>query len=145
MKYCSHCGKELMDEAVVCIKCGCPVGVAPVVKKAPTSNQTEPSTNSGSYASLIFTFFGFLCLCFVLIVRLSLPNITYEMYRTTSAIIYSMGWGCPSWIALALSLNNAFKKRYDKLIDTLCISISSVSIIVTLILYIDILNISYLW
>lgn len=25
MKYCSHCGKELMDEAVVCTGCGCAV------------------------------------------------------------------------------------------------------------------------
>lgn len=25
MKYCSHCGAELHDEAVVCVKCGCSV------------------------------------------------------------------------------------------------------------------------
>lgn len=25
MKYCSHCGKELLDEAVVCPSCGCKV------------------------------------------------------------------------------------------------------------------------
>ena len=25
MKFCSHCGKELMDEAVICPGCGCPV------------------------------------------------------------------------------------------------------------------------
>ena len=25
MKYCSHCGKELNDEAVVCVGCGCSV------------------------------------------------------------------------------------------------------------------------
>ena len=25
MKYCEKCGKELMDEAVVCTGCGCPV------------------------------------------------------------------------------------------------------------------------
>ncbi len=26
MKYCTHCGKELLDEAVVCVGCGCPAG-----------------------------------------------------------------------------------------------------------------------
>ena len=26
MKYCSHCGKTLLDEAVVCPNCGCAVG-----------------------------------------------------------------------------------------------------------------------
>ena len=25
MKYCTHCGKELLDEAVICIHCGCAV------------------------------------------------------------------------------------------------------------------------
>lgn len=25
MKYCSHCGKELLDDAVVCVGCGCAV------------------------------------------------------------------------------------------------------------------------
>ncbi len=27
MKYCSHCGKELLDDAVVCVGCGCPIQV----------------------------------------------------------------------------------------------------------------------
>lgn len=26
MKFCSHCGKEIMDAAVVCPHCGCAVG-----------------------------------------------------------------------------------------------------------------------
>ena len=25
MKYCTHCGQELVDDAVVCTKCGCSV------------------------------------------------------------------------------------------------------------------------
>lgn len=25
MKFCQHCGKEIMDEAVVCTNCGCSV------------------------------------------------------------------------------------------------------------------------
>lgn len=28
MKYCTHCGKELMDEAVICVGCGCAVSGA---------------------------------------------------------------------------------------------------------------------
>ena len=32
MKYCSQCGKELVDEAVVCPSCGCAV-------QAPVSQQ----------------------------------------------------------------------------------------------------------
>lgn len=26
MKYCTHCGAELLDEAVICPKCGCAIG-----------------------------------------------------------------------------------------------------------------------
>lgn len=29
MKYCSKCGKELMDEAVICVGCGCAVNGQP--------------------------------------------------------------------------------------------------------------------
>ena len=29
MKYCTHCGKELLDEAVFCTGCGCSVETAP--------------------------------------------------------------------------------------------------------------------
>ena len=35
MKYCTHCGKELLDEAVVCVGCGCAV-----------NSQTAPSVES---------------------------------------------------------------------------------------------------
>lgn len=28
MKYCTHCGKQIMDEAVICVGCGCPVAGA---------------------------------------------------------------------------------------------------------------------
>ena len=37
MKYCTHCGKELVDDAVICIGCGCAVaGATPPKAKAPT-------------------------------------------------------------------------------------------------------------
>lgn len=38
MKYCSHCGKELLDEAVVCPNCGCEVEG---VKKADNDRDKE--------------------------------------------------------------------------------------------------------
>ncbi len=45
MKFCSHCGKEIMDEAVVCVNCGCPVaGAAP---SAPTSPAVADEVSIG--------------------------------------------------------------------------------------------------
>lgn len=38
MKYCSHCGSEIHDEAVICVKCGC--SVEPV-RQATASNKDD--------------------------------------------------------------------------------------------------------
>ena len=38
MKYCSKCGNEVVDEAVMCPKCGCSLGNN-TPKKAPAGNQ----------------------------------------------------------------------------------------------------------
>jgi len=40
MKYCTKCGKELMDEAVICTNCGCPTSD----KKA---NEINDAPNGG--------------------------------------------------------------------------------------------------
>jgi len=46
MKYCSQCGKELVDEAVVCPNCGCAV-------QAPVNPQEDkPSTGLNILAFL---------------------------------------------------------------------------------------------
>ena len=36
MKYCTYCGKEIMDEAVICVGCGCPTGK----KSVPAADKT---------------------------------------------------------------------------------------------------------
>lgn len=49
MKYCSKCGNELHDEAVICPKCGCPVeDVSPKAK-----NSAKASVASASLLNLI--------------------------------------------------------------------------------------------
>ena len=40
MKYCTKCGKELRDEAVICPGCGCAVG-------EPANKKTEVKANIG--------------------------------------------------------------------------------------------------
>jgi len=51
MKYCTHCGTEVVDAAVVCVKCGCSLDKSP--------NQTGAAVNpddapSAGYAVLSF-------------------------------------------------------------------------------------------
>lgn len=49
MKFCSHCGAQVEDDAVVCVKCGCSVAGP---KSAP---KAEDGPNKGfSVLSLFF-------------------------------------------------------------------------------------------
>ena len=41
MKYCSKCGKELFDEAVLCPGCGCPVPPVQPTYTAPAAAQSD--------------------------------------------------------------------------------------------------------
>ena len=53
MKFCSKCGKEIMDEAVVCIHCGCQV--------APTDTSASKksiSPNSNPTRKVVGTIIG---------------------------------------------------------------------------------------
>ena len=42
MKYCSHCGAEVKDEAVICVHCGCTIEGA----KLPNLNQESKSNST---------------------------------------------------------------------------------------------------
>jgi hypothetical protein len=53
MKYCTKCGKELYDEAIMCTGCGCMV--APLPKQEET--KTAPAnTNKGASLVSVFNF-----------------------------------------------------------------------------------------
>ena len=58
MKYCSQCGKELVDEAVVCPNCGCAV-------QAPVNPQEDKPSTGLSILAFLFPLVGLiLFLCF---------------------------------------------------------------------------------
>lgn len=41
MKYCSHCGQQIMDEAVICVHCGCPVDNTFRMQAKPAENPKD--------------------------------------------------------------------------------------------------------
>ena len=45
MKFCSKCGKEILDEAVVCPGCGCAVVNAPQPAQAQYQGYSQPVAN----------------------------------------------------------------------------------------------------
>ena len=49
--FCKKCGNELMDESVVCTKCGCAVDAAPIADK-------DGKWNSSSVLVIVFMFIG---------------------------------------------------------------------------------------
>lgn len=51
MKYCSKCGKELRDEAVVCVGCGCPVPIT-----SASNNHNTPAGENPTIANLAVAF-----------------------------------------------------------------------------------------
>lgn len=50
MKFCSHCGKEIMDAAVVCPHCGCAV--------EPANNEPDVSSAGLNVLSLLIPLVG---------------------------------------------------------------------------------------
>ena len=53
MKYCEKCGNQLLDEAIMCPKCGCAVA-----GKQPTKEQNEKSKNQAKGAIMIIAGIG---------------------------------------------------------------------------------------
>ncbi len=45
MKFCSHCGTEINDDAVVCVNCGCPV-----------TNEKKSSNDQSTMKTIILIF-----------------------------------------------------------------------------------------
>lgn len=48
MKYCSHCGRKLFDEAVICPGCGCAAGSCNTSKNMYGNNGGGPANNAGA-------------------------------------------------------------------------------------------------
>ncbi len=84
MKYCEKCGKELIDEAVVCPECGCASGVGNT--QDVSINQTGNVIDSGK-AKLKINGFLILSLVLVLVVNILLP-LTIDFMRIVLEISY---------------------------------------------------------
>ena len=66
MKYCEKCGNQLLDEAVMCPKCGCAVA-----GKQPTKEQNEKAKNQAKGAIFIIAGIAIIVI-FVLLVSFQL-------------------------------------------------------------------------
>ena len=72
MKYCSRCGAEIYDEAVICTKCGCAV-----------DGMNGGSYNSASNNYNVLAIVGFVLSFFSTIVGLIISIIAYKQVKQT--------------------------------------------------------------
>lgn len=59
MKYCQHCGSEIMDEAVICPKCGCSVAAITTINNV-NINRSNGFAIAGFICSFFIAILGFI-------------------------------------------------------------------------------------
>lgn len=60
MKYCTHCGAEIMDDAVICVHCGCKVESKSAAATATSSSNSVLATIVKIFMILSTISLGFL-------------------------------------------------------------------------------------
>ena len=79
MKYCSNCGAQIDEKAVICVKCGVPVASAGTIQQ-----QTNvPSGNSGhgaSTASLVLGILGVISAVITLLIAIGIVSYNSSSY-----------------------------------------------------------------
>ena len=67
MKYCSKCGKELLDEAVICPNCGCPIEDKTIKEFIDENKRTTAKKNL--YTGLLLNIFSVVIPIVLIIIR----------------------------------------------------------------------------
>ena len=106
MKYCSHCGKEINEEAVVCTGCGCAV-------KTNKFNKTDSNNQFKTLAfvfmiinTCLFLFLGFFSIYMIYSYSASVNIIiTRLMHLGIVGSFISLGWRIPMIIILKSRMN----------------------------------------
>ena len=60
MKYCSKCGRELLDEAIVCPGCGCAVSNANQASDANSSTPVQQGSNAPIVLGIVGIIFAWI-------------------------------------------------------------------------------------
>lgn len=87
MKYCEKCGKELLDEAVVCPGCGCAVKAAP---QKEDSKYGEVSYDAAVSSVNTMLWSGSACLVIGIIVFLAVSIYVGTILCVAAAVLFSM-------------------------------------------------------
>ena len=86
MKFCTHCGKQVLDDAIICPGCGCSVQYDNKTKTTsaqPTATPVYSAPVNDTYSPLSIA--GFVCSFFTTIVGLILSIVAYNEAKRTGS------------------------------------------------------------
>lgn len=85
MKYCIHCGKECLDDAIICPACGCSVQYE---NRNSNSNQTQdvPPVNQVNDKCSLMSILGFVFAFLNSVVGLVLSIVGYNEAKNTGSV-----------------------------------------------------------
>lgn len=138
MKYCTKCGNQLHDSAVLCPVCGCMVdGKTTKILKDKNISTTEDSKKKLITNYFVCDLLGAIALCF-LILRFSL-HIYYDYYLFRflfwpgTLLLYAAFSYQIANLVFCCRANRPLKDRYAQIIKLVIYSIFAVAMLVVLI------------
>ena len=97
MKYCSNCGEQMDEKAVICVKCGVPVSGESTVTQSTTSQSAPKKGNGAATASLVLGIIGLICGVISVIIAVVLAIFVFGFTSTvTSTYDYYSGYSVAS-------------------------------------------------
>lgn len=104
MKYCSHCGKEILDEAVICPHCGCMVG-----NPQYTYNQTPEADIPSTGLNVLSLFFPLVGLILYIVYADKAPKKAkaigkFALIGVAIEVVGGILWGCAAAMMTSLYL-----------------------------------------
>lgn len=131
MKFCSHCGKEVADDATVCMNCGCGVNSEAATEKSQKPENMRPVL--AFVLSIVAAFLVIVSYCGALTTNMFLFNL--GMSLAFFAIPIEFGLSVASLvIGLVINSRNKEGKEQNKKFVLTAIIISSVLIVLIVIL-----------
>lgn len=98
MKFCSHCGAEINDDAVICMNCGCQVDGADTQEQDPGVAKTNQNLGT---AAKVFYILTMVACAFNAVIYLPLGYLVYAL-----CLLIPLAWVIPMFVVLNKKLKN---------------------------------------
>lgn len=95
MKFCTKCGAELCDEAIICVKCGCMVGNTPLPQSKPIKVKPPRPPRANGEPSIL----------------LVVSNFVHSLALAISLFFLFLGFGDP-YVRSRLETEKVLKEEY---------------------------------